>query len=248
MVSPRMLSSAFYIHDELNDLLPPDKRGVPIFLQFNDDQSVKHLIESLGIPHTEIGAILVNGRQVDNSALLHDGDKVDVFPVAQAHMNSGNNLTPRFVVDNHLGQLARYLRMLGFDTLYRNDYRDDELARISSLENRALLTRDRRLLMRNMVQNGYWVRSKIPRQQLVEVVQRFQLCSLIFPFKHCLRCNGLLQPVSKETVLHRLEPLTRKYFDQFRICPECEQVYWQGSHYERMVGFIEQVIAECGRG
>lgn len=241
-----MLSSAFYFHDELNDFLPPYQRGIPITLRFNDDQSVKHLIESLGVPHTEIGAILVNGRQVESGALLHDGDRVDVYPVAQGHINE-NNIAPRFVVDNHLGQLARYLRMLGFDALYRNDYQDEELARISSLENRTLLTRDRRLLMRNMVQNGYWVRHKIPRQQLVEVLKRFQLCAQVAPFKRCLRCNGLLRPVSKEAVLHRLEPLTKKYFDQFRICPECEQVYWQGSHYERMVGFIEQVIAECRR-
>ncbi len=241
-----MLSSAFYFHDELNDFLPPYQRGVPITLRFNDDQSVKHLIESLGVPHTEIGAILVNGRQVHSGALLHDGDRVDVYPVAQGHINE-NNIAPRFVVDNHLGQLARYLRMLGFDALYRNDYQDEELARISSLENRTLLTRDKRLLMRNMVQNGYWVRHKIPRQQLVEVLKRFQLCAQVAPFKRCLRCNGLLRPVSKEAVLHRLEPLTKKYFDQFRICPECEQVYWQGSHYERMVGFIEQVIAECRR-
>lgn len=242
-----MLSSAFYFHDELNDFLPPNKRGVPVTLHFNDDQSVKHLIESLGVPHTEIGTILVNGIEVDHNALLHDGDRVDVYPVAQDQVNSGGNLAPRFVVDNHLGQLARYLRMLGFDALYRNDYQDEELACISSVEKRTLLTRDRRLLMRNAVQDGYWVRHKIPREQLVEVLRRFQLCEQVAPFKRCLRCNGLLQPVSKEAVLHRLEPLTKKYFEQFRICPECEQVYWQGSHYERMVGFIEQVVAECRR-
>lgn len=242
-----MLSSSFYFHDELNDFLPPHKREKPITLHFNSDQSAKHLIESLGIPHTEIGMILVNGRRMDLNTLLHEGDMVDVYPPAQNQAGGWNHMAHRFVLDNHLGQLATYLRMLGFDALYRNDYQDEELARISSQENRTLLTRDRRLLMRNLVQNGYWVRSKIPRQQLVEVLRRFQISDQVTPFKRCLRCNGLLRPVSKEAVLHRLEPLTKKYFDEFRICPECEQVYWQGSHYGRMVGFIEQVIAECQR-
>ena len=146
----------------------------------------------------------------------------------------------RFVVDNHLGRMAYYLRMLGFDTLYRNDYQDDELAQTAEQEGRILLTRDRRLFMRNQVQRGYWVRSLSPRQQILEVVQRYNLKAQITPFRRCIRCNGILQLVSKEAVLDRLEPLTRLYFDDFRICPDCQQVYWKGSHYERMRQFIDQ--------
>jgi hypothetical protein len=135
--------------------------------------------------------------------------------------------------------------MLGFDTLYRNDYDDEELAESSAADGRILLTRDRRLLMRSRVQHGYWVRHKIPQQQIVEILRRFDLCDLVSPFRRCIHCNGLLKPVSKEKVLHRLEPLTKKYYQQFRICPDCERIYWQGSHYEHMLQFIDQVIVEA---
>jgi uncharacterized protein with PIN domain len=240
-----MLTGIFCFHDELNDILPSQKRGSEITLRFNSDQSVKHLIESLGVPHTEIGRVLVNGQSADLSMLLRNGDRIDVYPPARINLSGPNHADAYFVADNHLGQLAVYLRMLGFDTLYRNDYQDDELAQISSLENRILLTRDRRLLMRNLVQHGYWVRSKVPRQQLVEVLRRFGLCEQIVPFKRCMRCNGLLQHVNKEQVLNRLKPLTKKYYEQFRLCPDCQGIYWQGSHYTRMMDFIAQVELEC---
>lgn len=239
-----MEQGTFRFYEDLNDFLHESKKGKVITSTFNGDQSVKHLIESLGVPHTEVSHILVNGKQVDFGYLVRDGDMVEVYPFA---IGSGGMLIlgkPIFVLDNHLGQLATYLRMLGFDTLYRNDYHDDELAQISSEEGRILLTRDRRLLMRNKVQHGYWVRYKIPRRQLVEVLRRFDLCNQVTPFQRCMRCNGLLLSVSKDEVLHRLEPLTRKYFEQFRICQDCDQVYWKGSHHERMMRFIDQALAE----
>ena len=237
-----MLAAKFIFFDELNDFLPPGRRHAEIDCRFNSDQSVKHLIESLGVPHTEVGRVLASGTEVGFSYLVQENDRVEVYPLSAAERNKRLSSELRFVVDNHLGRLAVYLRMLGFDTLYRNDYNDDELAQISGDSERVLLTRDRRLLMRNQVQRGYWVRNKVPQEQIVEVLRRFDLDAQITPFKRCMRCNGLLQPVEKEIVLHRLEPLTKKYFDQFRICSQCNQVYWQGSHYEHMAGFIEQVI------
>jgi hypothetical protein len=237
-----MLAAKFYFHDELNDFLPPARRRVEIGNRFNSDQSVKHLIEALGVPHTEVGCILVNGRQVDFSYLVQDGDRVEVYPLSIEDRKMAQTGEPRFVVDNHLGRLAVYLRMLGFDTLYRNDYDDDELAQIAGEGERILLTRDRRLLMRNQIQYGYWVRHKMPREQLVEILRNLSLYDQIVPFRRCMRCNGLLHPVSKEAVLNRLEPLTKKYYNQFRICSECGQVYWQGSHYERMARFIDQAM------
>lgn len=237
-----MLAAKFVFRDELNDLLPPNRRHTEIGCRFNSDQSVKHLIESLGVPHTEVGLVRVNGVEVGFGYLVRESDWVEVYPLSAVERNQGQPSEVRFVVDNHLGRLAEYLRMLGFDTLYRNDYNDDELAQISADAARVLLTRDRRLLMRNQVQRGYWVRSKIPQEQIVEVLRRFDVDSQIVPFKRCMRCNGLLQPVDKETILHRLEPLTKKYFHQFRICSDCGQVYWQGSHYKRMAAFIDRVI------
>jgi uncharacterized protein with PIN domain/sulfur carrier protein ThiS len=242
-----MEQADFRFYGNLNDFLHESRKGNSLSMAFNSHQTVKHLIESLGVPHTEVARVLVNGKQVDFSYQARDGDQVDVYP--PMHGAPGENLRggQRFVLDSHLGRLAHYLRMLGFDILYRNDFDDNELAEISDLEDRILLTRDRRLLMRSRVERGYWLRSKIPREQLVEVVRRFGLNDQVDPFRRCIHCNGLLQPVSKERVLHRLEQLTKKYFEQFRICPECEHVYWKGSHYERMRMFIDQVMAEAGQ-
>lgn len=229
----------FHFNGALNDFLPPDGRGLSIRCTFNAGQSAKHLIESLGVPHTEVESILANGKPVGFSYQVADGDRVEIYPASTNQLQASE---PGFILDNHLGRLAVYLRMLGFDALYRNDFQDGELARLSSQEGRILLTRDRRLLMRNLVSLGYWVRSKVPRQQLLEVVQRFNLRAGIVPFRRCMRCNGMLQPVSKEAVLDKLEPLTRLYYDEFRICSDCSQVYWKGSHYERMQRFIEQAF------
>jgi len=233
------MQAYFHFNGALNDFLPPDGRSLSIRCTFNAGQSVKHLIESLGVPHTEVVRILVDGNPVDFSYQVADGDRVEIYPAVTVQLQASE---PSFILDNHLGRLAVYLRMLGFDALYRNDFHDGELARLSSQEGRILLTRDRRLLMRAQVTQGYWVRSKIPRQQLSEVVQRFNLNAEIVPFRRCMRCNGMLKPVAKEAVLDRLEPLTRLYYDEFHICNDCGQVYWKGSHYEHMQLFIDQTF------
>jgi len=230
----------FRFHAELNDLLPRSRREASISLAFNPGQSLKHLVESLGVPHTEIQNARVNGVPVELSYQVQDGDRVEIFPAGPIRLDGER----RFILDNHLGRLAAYLRMLGFDCLYRNDYQDDELAAASSVQGRILLTRDKHLLMRTQVQFGYWVRSKVPRRQLEEVVRRFDLAPAVRPFQRCVRCNGLLQPVSKAEILHRLEPLTRQYYDEFRRCPDCGQIYWKGSHFARMQRLVEQVIAD----
>jgi uncharacterized protein with PIN domain len=241
-----MLKQAhFLFHTDLIDLLSPHRREAEIDIPPNGDQSVKHLIESLGVPHTEVGKVLVNGMQVDFGYLVKEGDQVEVYPSSGAKNENFAQGLPRFILDNHLGRLAVYLRMLGFDALYRNDFQDEELAQVSNREGRILLTRDKRLLMRNLVRQGYWLRSKIPRRQLEEVVRRFGLGAIAQPFKRCVRCNEPLVIVRKEDVLHRLKPLTRQYYDEFRLCPACNQVYWKGSHYQRMCQLIEQVLSNA---
>ncbi|MDD2695030.1 MAG: Mut7-C RNAse domain-containing protein [Anaerolineales bacterium] len=242
--------ACFRFEGELNDFLAPRRRGGTVMLAFRGAQSVKHLVESLGAPHTEVGAILVGGAAVVFDYIVQDGDQVSVYPLsAQGDgLSPGAALAPpgeaRFVLDNHLGRLAAYLRMLGFDTLYRNDYQDGELAAVCHEQDRILLTRDRRLLMRNSIACGYCVRSKNPRQQLAEVVGRYRLAAAIAPFKRCIRCNGVLRQARKQEVLHLLEPLTRQYFDEFQQCPECGQVYWKGSHHARMLALIQSVLPE----
>jgi uncharacterized protein with PIN domain len=245
-----MKLARFHFHDDLNDFLPTGRKDVPFTCSFQGPQSVKHLIESLGIPHTEVGSILVNDAITGFDYLTRDGDEIQVFPLFNSigdNPELSRSFPPgdrRFILDNHLGRLAYYLRMLGMDCLYRNNFQDDDLALVTSQGERILLTRDRRLLMRNAVIYGYWVRSKTPRCQLVEVVRRYALSDQMIPFHRCMRCNGILQPVNKEDILQRLLPLTRKYFEEFRICPDCQQIYWKGSHYERMNALIDQVLAE----
>jgi hypothetical protein len=202
---------------------------------------LKHLVESLGVPHTEIGGWQVNGQAALASYQARDGDRVVVLAHTVSTAPEGEL---RFLLDNHLGRLAAYLRMLGLDASYRNDYQDEELAGIASQEGRILLTRDRRLLMRRTVAQGYCPASLDPQEQAVEVVRRFGLEHQLLPFRRCLRCNGLLEPVSKAAVLHRLQPLTKQYYDEFAICPSCDQVYWKGSHYEHMQALIARILGK----
>ena len=220
----------------LNDFLSGEQREHTIRVEFRGRQSIKHLVESLGVPHPEIGRVQINGQERSLDTITQDEDRVEVHPI-----QNGCPIEPRFVLDGHLGRLAAYLRMLGFDCLYRNDYEDQELAEILQREERILLTRDRRLLMRKAVVHGYCPRSLDSLTQLTEVIRCFALLKRIAPFHRCLRCNHPLETVPKEAVFDRLEPLTRLYFDEFRICPSCQQIYWKGSHYERMQEIVEKL-------
>lgn len=223
---------------QLNDFLPHGQKGQTLPVDFRGLQTIKHLAESLGVPHPEIGQVQVNDQPGTLGTIPQDGDKVQVYP-----MQNGCPIEPRFLLDNHLGRLAAYLRMLGFDCLYRTDYGDEELAAILQREERILLSRDRRLLMRKAVIYGYCPRSLDSFEQLTEVIQHFELRQQIKPFHRCLRCNYSLETVFKEAVLDRLEPLTKRYFNEFQICPNCNQIYWKGSHYERMQRLVEQITA-----
>lgn len=240
-----MAITHFRFYEELNDFLPPARRKVTFEHPFQRRASVKDMIEALGVPHTEVELILVDGVSVGFDHIVRDGERIAVYPVFEAfdvseHLKirpSPLRLT-RFVLDVHLGRLARYLRLAGFDCLYRNDYADAELARISADEHRILLTRDRLLLRRRVITHGYCLRSDQPAEQLVEVFNRFQLHDCARPFRRCARCNGELVDVPKAAVEHRLKPLTRRYYQHFRMCTSCERVYWRGSHVERIEALI----------
>ena len=178
-----------------------------------------------------------NGQTIGLEYIVHDGDRIEVRPVAPFDQAT----EPRFVLDGHLGRLASHLRMLGLDCLYHNGYEDEELVRISVEDERVLLTRDRLLLMHKIITQGYLLRSLNTNEQLDEVVKRYSLAKWVKPFQRCIRCNHPLESVDKETVLEKLEPLTKRYYDEFKLCPACDQVYWKGSHYERMLQLIEKV-------
>lgn len=245
-----MARAEFRFYEELNDFLPPERRRAAFTHEFVRRASVKDMIEAFGVPHPEVELIVVNGESVGFDHLVRDGDRIAVYPMFESFdvsrelkVRPSPLRTMRFVLDVHLGTLARYLRLCGFDVLYRNDYGDEALARISAGDRRILLTRDRNLLKRRIVTHGYCVRRDDPREQLAEIFRRFDLAGSATPFTRCARCNGLLQDVDKADVEHRLEPLTRKYYETFRQCADCGRVYWRGSHVASMESRIEELAA-----
>ena len=240
-----MAAARFRFYAELNDFLPLESRGCYLERQFATGGSVKDFIESFGVPHTEVDLVLVNGETVDFSYRVRDGDGVSVYPVFESFdIAPVSRVRPaplrdlRFVLDVHLGRLAAYLRMAGFDATYRNDAADAELAEAAERERRVLLTRDRYLLMRTKVDRGYWVRSADPRQQLAEVLKRFQLADSLRPFTRCLVCNGELAPAGADAVRERVPERVRG-LREFRRCPDCGRVYWEGTHHARMRTMLE---------
>lgn len=225
----------------------PDQRMIERSLP--EPTSVKDLIEGCGIPHTEVDLILVDGRSVDFSYKVTGNEYIGVYPFFDS-LEIPNSQRLQifkpdqllFLVDVNLGKLAKYLRLAGFDTAYKNDATDSELIKQMENENRILLTRDRKLLMRNAVKAGYLPRSDDPAEQLEEVFKRFDLFDEIQPYSRCVNCNGVLEDVPKESVIDQLEPLTKKYFEEFSQCPKCGQVYWKGSHRKRLDSRIERLL------
>lgn len=236
-----MKVARFHFDADLAPLLQHENHAGEFDYPFTGPQSVKHLVESVGIPHTEIGSVKANSISVLPGFLVRNGDTISVFGNPPGRESSQE---PRFVLDGHLGRLAAHLRMLGLDCAYENDYDDPTLVVVSLEQERILLTRDRRLLMHKSITRGYLLRSLIPREQLLEVIRRYALRKWIRPFQRCILCNHLLEPVEKEVIIDRLEPLTKLYFNEFRICPACHQIYWKGSHFERMQKLIAELDAE----
>ncbi len=240
------VSIRFY--EELNDFLPPAQRKVDISYALTEKRSVKDLVESIGVPHTEIDLVIVNGESVDFNYPVQAGDRISVYPVFESldisplkHCQPEPLRHSRFVLDVHLGRLTAYLRMLGFDTLYRNDYDDPQLAEISVREHRILLTCDRRLLMRKQITHGYFVRARQPKQQLLEILSRFDLYNNLHPFSRCMHCNGITRAVDKQQIEDRLPAKTKKYYHEFYQCENCHKIYWKGSHYLKMAKMIKML-------
>lgn len=236
----------FRFYAELNDFLPSGRRFTEFPSDFLDAATVKDRIESFGVPHTEVDLILANGQSVDFTYRVQDRDRISVYPVFEAFDIAGLSRLrpeplrdPQFVLDVHLGRLAGYLRMLGFDTVYGSRCADERLAEISCRERRILLTRDVGLLKRGAVTHGYYVRAIQPREQLSEVVRRFDLGRLAKPFLRCLRCNALLAQVGKDEVRHLLPVQVALLHNEFLRCPDCDRVYWKGGHFRRIRQLID---------
>ena len=236
------------IYAELNDHLPPGQRFRTLEKEFFVPPAVKDMIEGLGVPHTEVELILVNGEPSGFARLVQNGDRVAVYPMFESlDITPELRLRPhplrqlQFVLDVHLGRLAGYLRMLGFDAVYSPRAGDADLARISLEQKRILLTRDRGVLKRSAVTHGYWLRETDSRRQAAEVVRRFDLGRSLRPFTRCMACNEPLREACKAEVASRLPPQVAESCDEFRECPVCRRVYWRGSHYRHMLRWIGEL-------
>jgi uncharacterized protein with PIN domain len=244
------VTAEFRFYGPLNDFLPASIRHATLVCAFRSRASVKDLIESLGVPHPEVDRLVVNGDPVDFAYVVRDGDRVAAYPPFRSvdlgnvgRVGPGPQAQPRFVADVHLGRVAAYLRLAGFDTRYRNDCDDRELVAIACTEDRTLLTRDVGALKHGRLERGYFLREADPGRQFVEVLRRFDLVALAAPFTRCLRCNTALQAVPREKVDHLLQPGTRERHDRFFQCTQCGRVYWEGSHYSRMDAFLRGAFA-----
>jgi uncharacterized protein with PIN domain len=236
-------------YEELNDFLPEERRKRPLAVEVDRARSVKDAIESLGVPHTEVDLVIVDGRSVDFAHLLVGGERVAVYPKFESlditpllRLRPRPLRDPRFVADTHLGKLARHLRMAGFDTLYGNDWDDDRIVALSRRDRRTILTRDRAMLRRRDVERGYCVRAVHSEAQLAEVVERLQLEPLVRPFMRCRECNTPLEDVDRDAVLDRVPRKVRELYGRFRRCVTCGRVYWEGSHYARMRATLERAL------
>jgi uncharacterized protein with PIN domain len=243
--SDQTFSIRFQFHGSLSFFV----RNSTISRTLREKTSVKDAIESCGVPHPEVDLIRNNGVPVPFEHCLVADAVIDVFGVNDSPARPEEALQRRrvmtFVADGHLGKLARDLRLLGFDVLYDRDATDSWLAATCSDE-RALLTRDRRLLMHKVARHGYCPRSHDPAEQIVEVIRRFDLMELVIPFTRCLHCNTPLAKVEKAQVLDQLEPLTKVYYNDFRRCPGCDKIYWSGSHFEKLEARLLQIRNALG--
>jgi uncharacterized protein with PIN domain len=240
-----MPEAVFRFYEELNDFLPAPLRRKDLRQTFGGSPTVKDVVEAIGVPHTEIDLILVDGESVDFSRRLKGGERVAVYPVFErldirpaVRLRPEPLRRPRFLLDVHLARLARYLRMAGFDSQTPDDSDDGAIVEQSLREESTVLTRDRGLLKRARLERGYWLRASKPRDQLIEVIRAFQLEREIRPFSRCLVCNSTVRPVKSECVVGHLPPRVLLTQGQFTRCVGCGRIYWPGSHFRRMQRFL----------
>jgi len=225
-----MSISKFQFHGNLTDFIKLPNGQSIVSYEFTGNPSIKVAIEAIGVPHPEVQEVTCNGNTLSLADTMKNSALIQVYPFTRIE-----NVALKFILDVHLGKLARWLRLLGFDVFYENHYSDKDIIKIIQKEQRIVLTRDIGLLKIKTVVTGYWLRSQDPKKQLAEIMERFQLKSHVKPFTRCPLCNGLLQRVKKKQVAYLLPPISGLFFDEIYQCEDCQKLYWKGSHYERML-------------
>jgi len=247
-----MTTATFRFYEELNEFLAPERRGRDFVFRCARAATTKHMIEALGVPHTEVELVLVNGQSVGFERLLADGDRVAVYPKFETL-----DITPvlrvrehplrvsRFIADAHLGALAHRLRLMGFDTLYENEIRDEQIEQIAGAQDRIVLTRDRELLKRRGVTHGCYVHAVRPDQQLREIFDRLDLARAARPFTRCLICNCALHPIEKARITSPLPLGVREHYERFSRCEGCGRIFWEGTHWRRMRALADSLLGDA---
>jgi uncharacterized protein with PIN domain len=241
--------AVFRFYEELSFFLPKEQRKRDFEVVYKGRPAIKDMIESLGVPHTEVEVILVNGESIGFDYQLQNGDRVSVYPMFESldvspviKLRDKPLRDPKFVCDVHLGKLATILRLLGFDTVYRNDLEDKEIIDIALREHRIILTCDRGILKHSVVTHGYCVRSRQAMQQAAEVIRRFDLAEQAEPFSRCTVCNGRIIPIEKKEIREQLLPKVAENYNDFKRCTNCQRIYWQGSHYDKIRKKIQALL------
>lgn len=244
-----ILSHTFTIRfiGNLDIFLAPERRKITFSHTIKGKPSIKDTVEALGVPHTEVDCLVVDGRSVDFNYQVKGGEKIRVYPdSAKVRLPDIRKLQPRFpyrprfIADVHLGKLARHLRLLGFDTLYEKDYADDEIIEKARREKRIVLTRDIGLLKNKAVRYGFFVRAADATGRIKEIVRKFRLFDHVKPFTLCLKCNGRIRRTAKAGIAHKLPPETKKYYTAFYACLSCGKVYWKGAHHRRLTAIVKR--------
>jgi uncharacterized protein with PIN domain len=221
--------------------LPPRRRRAQIAVPYDGSASLGHVVQSLGVPLTEVGPLAVDGVRAGASRRLHHGAVVELEPPPRPQLLPDG---AQFLLDVHLGSLARRLRLLGVDTAYGNDAEDADLVERAGREHRILLTQDRGLLMRRALWAGAYVRGHGAEAQLADVLDRF--APPLAPWTRCAACNGELAEVPNEEVVDRLEPGTRRRYERFARCASCGRVFWHGAHGRRLDALVAGALRAVG--
>lgn len=241
------LTLRFY--EELNDFLPKHRRKTDFEIQFKGKRSIKDLIESLGVPHTEVDLILVDGKSVGFNYIPQDNDRVSVYPVFEllnitgvTHLRKIPLRRSKFIADINLGDIVKYMRALGFDLYYDSSLSNRDIIEISKKENRIILTKNRKLLKFKDVSHGLFIRPGTTKEQIRRIINYLDIKDDIRPFSRCLQCNTLLRVVQKEKISNRIPPMTKASCDEYTHCPSCDKIYWKGTHFINMMGVLKQIL------
>jgi len=245
-----MLKVTFRFYEELNDFLPKYRRKADFEAMFKGKRSIKDMIESFGVPHTEVDLILVDGKSVDFNYILQDKDRVSVYPVFEflnitkvTHLRKIPLRRNKFIADINLGNIVKYMRALGFDLFYDSLLSTREIIEISKRENRIILTKDSKLLKFKDVSHGIYIHTGTTIEQIRRILNYLDIKDDIKPFSRCLQCNTLLDVVPKDKILDRIPPMTKEFCDKYVQCRSCDKIYWEGTHFINMKKVIKQILA-----